>query len=126
MGSISVKLICDKKSSEVQGALIAKDIKRIVRVNDYATSIKPEEHMLIVPHIDQPKMIAKVAGVLGDDNINISRMNVAQKTDIEHSNNAGDVSIMIISINMPVEAETLEKISNIEGVNEAKYVNLAV
>lgn len=126
MGSITVKLNCDKESAEVQGALIAKDIKRIVRVNDYATSIKPEEHMLIVPHIDKPKMIASVAGVLGDDNINISRMNVAQKTGTEHSNNSGDVSIMIISINTAVAPETLDKISNIEGVNEAKYVNLAV
>ncbi len=126
IGSISVKLTCEKKNSEVQGALIAKDIKRIVKINDYVTSIKPEVHMLLVPHINKPKMIAQVAGILGDDNINISRMNVAQKSHRENATEIGEVSIMLISTDTSVAAETLDKISALDGVEAAKYVNLAV
>lgn len=35
--------------------------------------------MLIVPHINKPSMIAKVAKVIGENNINIGSMNVVQK-----------------------------------------------
>ncbi len=121
VGSILVKLNCEKESAIVAGAVIAGQVKRIIRINDYYTQIKPEKHMLIVPHVNQPGMIAKVATVLGDENVNISRMSVAQKG---HSEN--ELSIMIICTDGPVEGSALDKISKIGGVEKPVYVNLEV
>lgn len=119
IGSIAIKLISDKGEYSVAGALLAPDMPRIVTINEYNMSIEPDKHMLIVPHENKPSMIAKVAAVIGDYNINVSRMHVAQK-----SGNKDNVSIMIINTESAVESETLEKIKQIDGIINAKYVSL--
>ncbi len=124
IGSISVKLDCDKGGAEVSGAMIAEDIKRIVKLNDYNTSIKPEKFMLLVPHVNKPGMIAQVATVLGTDNVNISRMQVVQKSGKQAS--LDEKSMMIINTDNEVNEETLSKISKIDGIYEAQFVKLNI
>lgn len=120
-GRITVKLTTDKEQTVVSGALITKDIPRIVKINEFETSIRPEKHMLIVPHINKPAMIAQVAKIIGENGINIGSMNVVQKNDKHETD-----SIMVINIESMVGAETLEPISKIDGVHNPKYVNLTV
>ena len=119
-GRITVKLITDKETTVVAGALVTKDIPRIVKINDYETSIRPETHELIVPHANKPSMIAQVAKVIGEKGINIGSMNVVQKND-KHKD-----SIMVINIDSVVDDVTLEEISKIDGVHNPKYVKLTV
>lgn len=117
IGLITVKLITNTSESLVSGALIAENIKRIVKIDQYNTSIEPEKHMLLIPHENKPAMIAKVATVIGEDGININHMHVVQK--------AGDKSIMIINTDCAVEKEVLDKIEKIDGVSNSKYVKLS-
>lgn len=121
VGLIQIKLITNVSEILVAGALITKDIPRIVKIDNYETSIRPQKHMLIVPHINQPSMIAKVAKVLGEDGINIGSMNVVQKND-KHSTD----SIMVINIESEVNEKTLDIIQGIDGVKDAKYIKLNV
>ena len=72
--------------------------------------------MLLVPHINKVGMIAKVAGVLGKDNVNISGMQCAQGNS--------DKSIMIINIDSKVEQSTLDEINKIDDIENAKYINI--
>lgn len=118
-GLLTVKLTTDKGTSTVAGALVAKDIPRIVKINDYETSIRPQKHMLLVPHINQPSMIAKVAQVIGENNINIGSMNVVQKNDKHETE-----SIMVINIDSAVCCDVLGEIAKISGVHNPKYVSL--
>lgn len=120
VGSITLKLVTDKEENTVSGALIAQDIPRIVKINGYNTSIEPEKHMLIVPHENKPAMVAKVATVLGNQNINITRMNVAQ-----NRTGKDNISIMIINTGSEVEAAVLAEISAIDGIGIAKYIKLS-
>ncbi len=117
IGSITVKLVTDKESSVVSGALIAKGVKRIVKVNNFNTSIEPEEHMLLVPHENKPSMIAKVSTVIGEANVNINHMSVSPSKE-------NNLSVMIISTASEVDNKTLDYINKIDGVNSAKYVHL--
>ncbi|MBR1943483.1 phosphoglycerate dehydrogenase [bacterium] len=117
IGSVTVKLTTDKETVVVSGALIAKGVKRIVKVNDFNTSIEPEEHMLLVPHENKPSMIAKVSTVIGEANININHMSVSP-------NEEKNLSMMVIAIGSEVDAETLAKINEIDGIQHAKYVHL--
>lgn len=119
IGSISIKLTTDKDENSVTGALIAEHMPRIVTINQYNMSIEADKHMLVVPHENKPSMIAKVAAVIGEYGINISRMQVAQK-----SGNNDNVSIMIINTESAVEKDTLDKIAQIDGINNAKYIQL--
>lgn len=116
IGLITVKLKTSTVESIVAGALIAENIKRIVKIDQYDTSIEPEKHMLLVPHENKPSMIAKVATVIGEHNINISHMQVAQKS--------GEKSIMIINTDRAVEKDVLEEIEKIDGISVSKYVKL--
>jgi len=119
-GLLTIKLTTDKGSKTVAGALVAKDIPRIVKIDEYETSIRPEKHMLIVPHVNKPSMIAKVAKVIGENNINIGSMNVVQRNDKHETE-----SIMVINIDTGVNEKTLTEIEQIEGVHNPRYVNLS-
>lgn len=119
-GSITLKLVTDKETNTVSGALIAQDMPRIVKINGYNTSIEPEKHMILVPHENKPAMVAKVATVLGDKDINITRMNVAQ-----NRSQSDNISMMIINTDSEVSEKTLNEITGIEGINSAKYINLS-
>lgn len=117
MGLITVKLITTTSESLVSGALIAENIKRIVKIDQYNTSIEPEKHMLLVPHENKPAMIAKVATVIGEARININHMHVVQKQ--------GERSLMVINTDCPVEKDVLDEIEKIDGVSNSKYVKLS-
>lgn len=119
-GLLTIKLTTDKGTCTVAGALVAKDIPRIVKINDYETSIRPQKHMLLVPHINKPSMIAKVAKVIGENNINIGSMNVVQKNDRHETE-----SIMVINVDSEVDGNVLSEIEKIDGVHNPKYVNLS-
>jgi D-3-phosphoglycerate dehydrogenase len=112
-GIIEVKLVSDKG---VQ--LVASDVSHIIKIDDYKTSITPKKHMLFVPHVDQPGMIAQVALILGDAGINITAMNVVQKENA--------LSIMVITIGSPVDNDILSRIDKIDGIHDTKYVRLSV
>ena len=116
--TITLKIQTKENQTFVQGALIAKGIKRIIQINEYCSSIEPKKHMLFVPHINKVNMVALVAGVLGADNVNISGMNVVQNSNDENK------SIMIFNIDSKVESATLDKIAQIDGVDTAKYISI--
>jgi len=96
--------------------LIAENIRRIVKIDQYNTSIEPERHMLLVPHENKPSMIAKVATVIGENGLNIDHMHVVKK--------AGEKSIMIINTDRAVEKSVLDEIEKIDGVASSIYVKL--
>lgn len=120
IGSIRVKLNCDVENANIAGALIADGVQRIVKINDYTLSIEPSTNMLLIPHQNKPAMIAKVATVLGDDNVNISKMEVAQKAPGKEDG----ISIMIINTDGSMDDKTLDKIAKIDGVLSPKQVSL--
>lgn len=117
IGLITVKLITNEGESLVSGALIAENIRRIVKIDQYNTSIEPEKHMLLVPHENKPSMIAKVATVIGEAGINIDHMHVVQKPN--------DKSLMVINTDSAVENNVIKDIEKIDGVCSAKYVKLS-
>lgn len=119
VGLITVKLTTDKETHIVSGALIADKTPRIVKIDDYNTSIAPAEHILMAPHHDKPGMIAQVAAILGSNNVNISMMQVARK-DIK----VGGESTMIINTDDVVKPQLLAQIKQIDGVYDAVYINL--
>lgn len=118
--SICVNIKTDKKETTVVGTLITKGIKRITQIDNYQTGIEPKENMLLIPHINKPNMVARVATILGADGVNISDMQVAQDS-VEKNN-----SVMIINTDSKVETATLDKIAQTDGVLEAKFIEVGV
>ena len=121
LGSMTLKINTDSDENIVQAALVTEESPRFVKINKYNTSIKPAEHILLVPHENKPSMIAKVATVLGENAHNISRMEVVQKTG-----EADNESIMIINTEDAVSQTVLDEISLIDGVRAARCVNINI
>jgi D-3-phosphoglycerate dehydrogenase len=117
---LKIILTTDKETNKTAGTIIGKDIPRILRLNGYHTSIEPAEHMLIVPHKDKPGMVAQVATVLSNNNINISMMQVGRKVRAH----VGGESVMILNVDESVSDIVLKQLQKIDGIYSAKYVNL--
>lgn len=97
---------------KLSGTLMAANIYRIVEIEGFKTSLRPTPHMMIVPHEDKPGMVAKVATILGNYDINISSLQVGERP-------TGD-SIMLFNLDSPVPEPALLAISQVDGCRHAK------
>ncbi|MEW5821223.1 MAG: phosphoglycerate dehydrogenase [Cyanobacteriota bacterium] len=120
IGILKVRINTEDEDNIVSGTVIGGDIQKILRIDGYLTDIEPAHHMLMLPHHDKPGMIAKVATVLGRENINISMMQVGRKDRAQ----AGGESCMILNVDEPVDKKILHELSQIDGIYNAKTVNL--
>lgn len=116
---LKVVLTTEKEQKVVSGTMLADDLPRILRVNEYYTNVEPGTHMLILPHENKPAMVAQVATILGREKVNISMMQVGKMSRGEQQK-----SLMVLNVDDPVSNSTLEELKGIDGIYSAKYVNL--
>ncbi len=90
---------------------------RIVRIYDYEVDIIPSKYMLIVHNEDKPGMIGRLGTVLGNNNINIGRMQFGRKKV------RGD-AVSILSVDDPIPDKVLDEIKSLDGVSKAKFITL--
>lgn len=114
---ITVKAVSDKGEKTLAGTLFRDNEPRIVAIDGYRIDVLPDGHMLYVPHMDRPKIIGPVGMLIGEHNINIAGMQVGRKE-------IGGKAVMMLSVDAPVPDETLQKITEIDGVLGVKYINL--
>jgi D-3-phosphoglycerate dehydrogenase len=74
---IRVRVEAGKESHLVAGTLYHKKDPRVVEIDQFKVEMVPEGHMLFIHNIDRPGVIGMVGKVLGDNNINIVRMQCA-------------------------------------------------
>ena len=74
---IRVRVEAGKKSYQVAGTLYRKKDPRVVEIDQFNVEVVPEGHMLLILNIDRPGVIGMVGKVLGDNQINIVRMQCA-------------------------------------------------
>lgn len=117
---LKVVITTEEETNIVTGTVIGEDIPKILRINGYFTDIEPAHHMLVLPHHDRPGMIAQVASLLGKNNINISMMQVGRK---DRSMPGGE-SCMVLNVDDPVDNHILDGLRQIDGIYNARYVNL--
>ncbi len=116
---LEVKLATEDRCYTVSATLISEEIFRIVEVDGYQMALKPTSYILLTPHHDRPGMIAKVATVLGEADVNISALQVARKGP-----SAGGESIMVFNLDNAPSDELLAKIRKLEGIYGSLYINL--
>ncbi len=114
-----VKLVgvCADKTVSVVGTLLGDHHARIVNVNQFEIEVVPEGTLLITEHNDKPGVISAISTILGESNINISRMQVG----VPDSN---DQAMAVISISSPLSDEILAKVAELSFVNSAIQINL--
>ncbi len=83
----------------------------ITRINQYDLSLTAHEPTLIVEHIDRPGVVGRVAGILGDNGINIAEMRVTR-------GNLTEDKIMVLETDSQVPDEILEAIARLPNVTD--------
>lgn len=120
---LEVTLTTDRRAYRVAATHLHGDSCRIVDVDGYVLSLDPTEHVLFTPHEDRPGMVGATASLLGAQHINISAMQVARR---QGTRAAGGESLMIFSLDGPVEEPTLQALRALPGINAAVYAHLPV
>ena len=106
------------KDSAMIGATVLNGYgARIVKINQYRIDVKPEKYLLYVRHQDMPGMIGKVGSLLGDYFINIGTMQVGRTA-------VGGEAIMVLTLDKKVDAELLNALTLIDGLDEAQLLEL--
>lgn len=102
--------------SEFSGTLLNGE-PRIVRINNYPVEVEPVGFLLISRHIDKPGIIGKVGTSLGSHGVNIASMEVGRR-------NIGGEAVMILSVDDVVPEPLISEISQINGVENLRFVDL--
>jgi D-3-phosphoglycerate dehydrogenase / 2-oxoglutarate reductase len=106
----------DVEEISIAGTVFADKLGRIVFLNGFHLDIIPEGTFLQFRISDRPGIIGKVGTILGSHNINIASLGVSRPISGEE--------VAFVSVDNPIGAEVLEGILAIDGMIEAKVIDL--
>jgi D-3-phosphoglycerate dehydrogenase len=101
----------------VSGTLFSEKNQRIVGINSFRVEFKPEGHLIYVINKDVPGVVGKVGTILGDREINIAEYNLARS-------DSGGKAMAIITVDSPLDPETLNFLRSFKEMEEVKQVRL--
>ena len=88
-----------------------------MRIDDFMLEAIPEGPTLFLQNHDTPGVVGLVGSVLGEGDINISRMQLALVTERKQA-------AMLINVSGSPSDEVLERLRNIPGMITAQLVEL--
>jgi D-3-phosphoglycerate dehydrogenase len=115
---IRVKVEAGKATHQVAGTLYHKKDARVVEIDSFKVEVVPEGHMLFIHNVDRPGVIGMVGQVLGENNINIVRMQCALEK-------RGGNALLIIGSDTVFPAAVLDKIKSSSNILSVKVANLS-
>lgn len=106
---ISVKVVTDHGTRSLAGTLTGRGEPHLVSLDGYRVDAVLEGHLLVIPHLDRPRIIGPVASKIGEYNVNIAGMQVGRKE-------VGGQAVMLLAIDDAVPPRALEEIARVDGV----------
>ncbi|MEK6699536.1 MAG: phosphoglycerate dehydrogenase [Nitrospirota bacterium] len=114
---ITLKVKTNGKEMFVAGTLNSKKEPRIVQVDNFPMEAVPDGDMLVLMNNDKPGVIGGIGTLLGQNGINIARMQFGRET-------AGGLAVSVVSIDSPVSDELMEKIKKLPNVLSVKQIRI--
>ncbi len=99
------------------GALLGGRRPRLVNINDYEIEVVPEGTLLVTRHEDKPGVISALSTILGNADINISRMQVSTANETLQA-------MAVISISSPINDDLLQQLCAIAAVHHVWQITL--
>jgi D-3-phosphoglycerate dehydrogenase / 2-oxoglutarate reductase len=96
----------------VAGTLFGNATPRLVELFGVMVEADLAGDMLYIVNEDAPGFIGRLGSTLGEANINIGTFHLGRQE-------AGGVAVLLLSVDTPVDAGTLDKINNLPGVKRA-------
>jgi D-3-phosphoglycerate dehydrogenase / 2-oxoglutarate reductase len=101
----------------VSGTIFGKKLIRILRINNFYLEAIPEGHNLLIQNENVPGVIGAIASTLGQNGININRMQVGEEK--EHREN-----VIFLSVNEMVNDDIIVKLKNLKHIISVRRINL--
>src|SRR5690606_18368754 len=97
------------ESITLAGVLLGGRHARLLSSEQFDIEVVPTGTVLITRHDDKPGVISAISAVLGNANINISRMEVSTADDQNQA-------MAVISVSKPLTDDLLQQLCSIEAV----------
>jgi len=114
---VCVTVSGDESTAAVSGTVLAHNEAIITKINEFPINLTPQRYMLFTGHRDQPGMVARVAGILGKFDINISTMSVARR-------GVRQEAVMVMTLDDPIKPELVKELTQDSGIHMARFVTL--
>jgi len=107
---IRVRAKTPGKSTSLDGTVFGKNDPRIVKINNFRLEMIPHGHSAIIHNKDVPGAIGSIGTTLGENKINIGRMQVGQEEE-------GDRNIIFLRTDTPIPLNVVEQLRALPLVN---------
>jgi D-3-phosphoglycerate dehydrogenase len=114
---LTVRLRSKDRELRVAGTLFGRTQPRIVLVDDFSLEAIPDGNVMLIHNEDRPGVVGKVGTLLGDANINISRMQLGLHPD-------GSEAVQLLNVAPEPGEELMETLKNIAGVKSVYLLDL--
>jgi len=114
---ITVRVISPETTTTVEGTLFGKKEPRVVKINNFRVEMVPQGHLVLINNIDKPGAIGSIGITLGENDINIDKMQVGQEKD-------GERNIIFLRTDIPIPNDVLEKLRTLPLVKSVTPLEL--
>ena len=101
------------------GAIFGRQDPRIVRIDDFSLEAIPDGNMLILHNNDRPGVVGNVGTTLGDNGINIARLQLSRQPV-----NGERKALIVVSTDSPVPETVIEKLRALPNVLSIKQLEV--
>ena len=106
---LTVTVVTAEVRNSVSGTIFGKKDPRITRINRFRLELIPQGHMALIYNIDRPGSIGEIGMTLGQNKINIGRMQVGQEE-------GGDHNIIFMQTDTKIDDATLSMLRGLPSV----------
>jgi len=114
---ITLDVKSDKEKKTISGPLFAKNLARIVKIDNFYVEAMPFGNMILIQNWDKPGIIGNLGTILGENNINIAGMTFGRESP-------GGKAITVLNVDSPVPANVLERIKNSPHILSVRSISL--
>jgi D-3-phosphoglycerate dehydrogenase len=114
---ITIRVKVDGKSVSVSGTLNSRKEPRIIQVDNFPMEAVPAGDMLVLMNNDKPGVIGNIGMTLGQNGINISRMQFGRESE-------GGLAMSVVSVDSVVPDAVMDKIRALPNVLSVKLIRI--
>jgi D-3-phosphoglycerate dehydrogenase len=114
---VTIRIKADGREMSVSGTLNSKKEPRIIQVDNFPMETVPEGDMLVLMNNDKPGVIGGIGTLLGQNGINIARMQFGREKQ-------GGLAMSVVSVDGTVPDAVMEKIKKLPNVLSVKQIRI--
>src|SRR6202008_4619632 len=114
--TVRIEIEGKKRKAEIVGSSIGGGVIEVFNINGFQTRFKGDSPTLLLFYRDVPGMISEVTRIIAEERINIASLYCSRKQ-------RGKDAFMQIDVDSPISGAALGRITAMQDVSEARYLD---